>query len=97
MALDERRSHNGLTAVADINALDADDLLAAVPEPPKCFNLTGIRLQQPGGGRPQGRDAPVASMTATNRSQDRHSGRVGAGHLDSQGCLDLVLGLRGLD
>ena len=88
---------NGLPAITDVDVLDADILLAAAAKPSKNLDLGCIGPQQPRRSGSKRRHPLLVPLPTPEPSQNRHSSRVRAGHLDCQCTLDLILRGGGLN
>ncbi|HMF16894.1 MAG TPA: hypothetical protein VKE98_06770, partial [Gemmataceae bacterium] len=71
-------TNDGLTAITDVDVLDADVLVSALSEPPKHLNLVRKSSQQPSGCRPERRDPPLRYEGASDHSSNQATlARVG--------------------
>jgi hypothetical protein len=75
-------SDDGLPAIVDVDVLDPNVLLAAMPKPSKNLDLCRIGSQQPCRGRSKGCDPSFGPMSPSEPGQDRHGGCMRACHLD---------------
>jgi hypothetical protein len=82
-------SDNGLPAIIDVDVLDPNVLMAAMPKPSKDLDLCRIGPQKPCRGRSKGCDPSLGPKSTPQPGQDRHCGRMRACHLNSQSCLHL--------
>ena len=88
---------DGLPTIIHMDVLDAHKLLPAVAQAAKDLNLGGISSHQPGRSRPKRRNPSLCSKTAIQLGENCHGGRVRAGHLNGERCLNFVLWRCGLD
>jgi hypothetical protein len=84
-------ANDGLPTIVHVDVLDAHKLLPAVTQAAKDLNLAGISSHQPGRSRSERRNPPLCSKTAIQLGENCHGGRVRAGHLNGERCLNFVL------
>jgi hypothetical protein len=88
---------DGLPTIVDMDMFDADKLMTAITQPSKNLNLRRIRSEQTSRCRSERRNPPLCSKSAIQLGENCHGGRVRAGHLDRERCLNFVLWRCGLD
>jgi hypothetical protein len=64
-------SDNGLPAIIDVDVLDPNELVAAMPKPSKNLDLCQIGSQQPCRGRSKGCERPHATRDDRLRCRPR--------------------------
>jgi hypothetical protein len=88
---------DGLPTIVDMDVLDADKLLTAIPQASKNLNLRRKCSEQTSRSRSERRNSPFRSKSAFQLGKNCHGGCVCAGHLHRGRCLKFVTWRGGLD
>ena len=88
----DNRSHDRLASLVNMHVLDPHQLGAAASQTPQRLDLHGECFDQTGRSVGARSHRTLASVIATEPSEDAHRGGVGAGHLNHQRALDLIPG-----
>ena len=80
-----------------MDVLDADKLLTAITQASKHLNLGYISPHQASRRRSEGGNSPLRREGHVQLAENRHGGRVRAGHLDGERSFNFVFGGRRFD